>query len=197
MNSSRIEVPVTLPTPHFDDERTVATARQVKPIGRAKVTESWRRLRTLGPLILLATVCGALGAAGVKYYEDRHRVQAIAPPVMNKSATEPKVEASPVAVAASTSPTPNVSDKGNEAQSAEAKTEAMPTEESQTKTVTQPPPDQFPAKPGSTPEKKSADPDATKLTRKRRVNSPAQDAIPANKKGAGRITDIFSGPNPF
>ena len=197
MNSTRIEVPLTLPTPHFDDERTVATARQVKPIGRAKVTESWRRLRMLVPLILLATVCGALGAAGVNYYEDRHRVEAIAPAVTNNSAVQSKAEATPVAVAASAHPTPSVSDKGNEVSSAEVKIEGAPADEPQTKTVTQPPRDQLSAKPDPTPEKKSADPDATKLTRKRRVNTPAEDAIPANRKGAGRISDIFSGPNPF
>src|SRR5262249_32243258 len=103
MNTSRFEVPLALPTPHFDDERTIATARQVKPIGRAKVTENWRKVRTLLPLILLATVCGALGAVGVNYYENRHRVEAVAPPVTNNPAVESKAEASPVAVAVSAS----------------------------------------------------------------------------------------------
>ena len=123
MNSSRIEIPLALPTPHFDDERTVATARQVKPIGRARVTENWRKVRTLLPLILLATVCGALGAAGVNYYENRHTVNAIAQSSTNNSTTESKVEASPIAVAASTSPTPNLADKNNETEPADAKIE--------------------------------------------------------------------------
>jgi hypothetical protein len=196
MNSTRIEVPLTLPAPHFDDERTIATARQVKPIGRAKVTEKWRHLRALLPLVLLATVCGALGAAGVNYYEDRHKVGAVAQPVLNKP-LESKPDASPIAVAASATPTPDVSDTANEAESAEVKTETPATQEVQAKIVTQPAHDQLSAKPDPTPEKKSSDADATKLTRKRRVNSPDQDAVPANKKGAGRIADIFSGPNPF
>jgi hypothetical protein len=196
MNSTRIEVPLTLPTPHFDDERTIATARQVKPIGRARVTEKWRHLRALLPLVLLATVCGALGAAGVNYYEDRHRGGAVAQPVVSNP-VETKAEASPIAVAASATPTPNVSDTANEAQSAEAKTETTVTEEVQTKIVTQPAHDALSAKPDPPPEKKGSDADAAQLTRKRRVNSSDQDAIPANKKGAGRIADIFSGPNPW
>ena len=194
MNSTRIEVPLTLPTPHFDDDRTVATARQVKPIGRARVTANWRKLRTLLPLILLAMFCGALGAASVNYYEDRHVVNAVAqsPP----SIAEPKVEASPVVVAASAAPTPNDADKKNEAVPGEPKTEAAGTDESQTKTVTQRPRDETSDQSGSSPQKRTTDVDATKLTRKRRVTPPEESANPANKKGAGRISDIFSGPNP-
>jgi len=195
MNSTRIEVPLTLPTPHFDDERTIATARQVKPIGRARVTENWRKVRTLFPLILLATFCGALGAAGVNYYDGQHKV-VVAQPLTNNWAGQSKPEASPIAIAASASPTPSVSDKANEATSAEVKTEAANTDETQTKIVTQPARPEPSDKPAAGPEKKATDADAAKLTRKRRVNSPDDEATPANKKGAGRIADIFGGPNP-
>ena len=195
MNSSRIEVPLTLPTPHFDDERTVATARQVKPIGRARVTENWRTVRTLLPLILLAMVCGALGAAGVNYYENRHTVNAIAQPSTSNTTAESKVEASPVAVAASASPTPNLADKTSENEPADAKIEATPTERPETKIVTQPARDEQTEKPDAS-EKKTTNADAAKLTRKRRVNPSDDEAVPSNKKGAGRIADIFGGPNP-
>ena len=194
MNTTRFEVPLTLPTPHFDDERTIATARQVEPIGRAKVTQNWRRLRTLLPLILLATVCGAVGAAAVNYYENRHTVNAVAQPALNNSVAEPKVEASPIAVAASALPTPSVADKNTEV--VEAKNEAVPTDKPETKNVTEPAREKPSEKPAASQEKKAADADVTKLTRKRRVNSPDQDGTSSNKKGAGRITDIFGGPNP-
>src|SRR5262245_48583750 len=115
MNSTRIEIPLALSAPHFDDDRTIATARQVKPIGRARMTENWRKLRTLLPLILLATCCGALGAASVNYYENRHIVNAVAQPTPKASTVEPRVEASPVTVAAFADPTPNDADKRNEA----------------------------------------------------------------------------------
>jgi hypothetical protein len=192
MNSTRIEIPLALPAPHFDDERTVATARQVKPIGRAKVTESWRKLRTVLPLILLATFCGAMGAAVVNYYEDRHRVDAVATPVTN-AAPAPRADASPIAVAASATPTPSVAEKSDEA--VETRIEPV-AEEQPTKSVTTaergvPSDDR-----AVTSSKKTTDSDAAKLTRKRRVNSTDDDSTPANKKGAGRIADIFNGPNP-
>jgi hypothetical protein len=195
MNTTRFEVPLTLPTPHFDDERTVATARQVKPIGRAKVTEGWRKLRTLFPLILLATFCGAIGAAGVNYYEGRHRVVAVAPPVTNNSAVPPKVEPSPIVVAASASATPDVA--GQDTPAVESKADASTTDQPETKTVTPPAPNEPSDKPAANAEKKATDTDATKLTRKRRVTSPDEDGTSSKRKGAGRIADIFSGPNPF
>jgi hypothetical protein len=197
MNSTRIEVPLTLPTPHFDDERTIATARQVKPIGRARVSESWRTMRTLLPLILLATFCGALGAVGVNYYDNRHKVDTIVQPAVKNSAGEVKTEASPIAITASATPTPSVSDKNNEPVSGEVKADSAPIGDPQTKTVTGPAADEPSDKPAASGEKKATDNDAVKLTRKRRVNSSDEGAIPANKRGAGHITDIFSGPNPF
>lgn len=195
MNTTRFEVPLTLPTPHFDDERTIATARQVKPIGRAKVTENWRKLRVLLPFILLATFCGALGAAAVNYYENRHSVKAVVQPVASNSIAEPRIEASPIAVAASAEPTPSVPDKNTEP--VEVKNEAAPTDHPETKTVTQSAHDEPADKSAATADKKPPVVDATKLTRKRRVNSPDADGTSSNKKGASRIADIFSGPNPF
>ena len=177
MNSTRIEVPLTLPTPHFDDERTIATARQVKPIGRANATERCRRVRMVFPLIFLATVCGALGAAGVNYYEDRHRVESAGHPGMNYSTAEPKVEPSPIVVATSAAPTPTVAEKPTGGAPAEVKAEPTPVAPSPTNSVTVPPVE----KPATGQGKKPTDVDAAKLTRKRRVNSPDEDAMPANK----------------
>jgi hypothetical protein len=191
MNSTRIEVPLTLPAPHFDDERTVATARQVKPIGRARVSESWRKVRTLVPLIFLATLCGALGAAGLNYYEDWHRGESIGQPVISHATAEPKIEPSPV-VATSATPTPTVAEQ-RDTVTAEVKAEATPIAEPQAKAVTDTPVEKAPTGQG----RKAIDVEAAKLTRKRRVNSTDENAMPANKKGAGRIVDIFSGPNPF
>jgi hypothetical protein len=197
MNSTRIEIPVALTAPHFDDDRTVATARQVKPIGRARVNESWRKLRVLLPLILLATFCGALGAATVNFYEERHTVGAVAQPSPNNSTTEPKVEASPIVSVASADPTPNDADKKTEAGPVEPKTEAASsTDESKAKTVNQSTHDESSDQPPPGTEKRPTVADATKLTRKRRVTALDENAAPTNKKGAGRISDIFSGPNP-
>ena len=197
MNSTRIEVPLTLAAPHFDDERTVATARQVKPIGRTKLTENWRKVRMLLPLIVLAMFCGGLGAAAVNYYEGRETSQTVVQPVFTNSAVQLKAEASPVAIAASATPTPDISDKSSEPLSTEVKAESTPAAEPQTKIVTEPPRDQPSEKPAATHEEKAADADAAKIIRKRRVNPPDDDTVRSTKKGAGRIGDIFSGPNPF
>jgi len=194
MNPTRIEVPLTLPTPHFDDERTIATARQVTPIGHTKVTESWRRLRMLLPLILLATFCGALGAAGVNYYEARRSGETVTHPVIQNLTPAANTEPSPVAVAA-TADTNSKVDNNKEAVSVEPKPEATPAPEAPPAANSSSDRDVSPDKPAMKPEKKNTDPDATKLTRKRRVNSPDEEG-PTSKKGAGRITDIFGGPNP-
>lgn len=193
MNTSRFEVPLTLPTPHFDDERTVATARQVEPIGHAKVTESWRRLRMLLPVILLATFCGALGAAGMNYYEMRHAATTPSPPAVQNLTPPAQTEPSPVAVAASASPNP---DKEKESVAVEPKTEATPAVEATPAADSSPAHDISPDKPATKPEKKQDSPDATTLTRKRRVNPAKDDPPVATKKGAARIVDIFGGPNP-
>ncbi len=196
MSSTRIEVPLTLPTPHFDDERTVATARQVTPIGRSKVTESWRKLRMLLPLILLATFCGALGAAGVNYYEAGHRAEIATQPVTQNLTTEAKSDASPVAVAAAADMNGKPPEKEKEPVSDEVKTDSTSADQTQKPTVAQPDRDVSKDNPPAKLEKKNADSDATKLTRKRRVNPPDEDPSPAKKNGAGRIADIFGGPNP-
>ena len=192
MNTTRIEVPVTLPEPHFDDEATIATARQVVPIERARTIEFWRKLRTMLPIFLAATLCGALGAGAVNYYERRHKAAASAEQQSaNNAAPVPaKSEPTPVAIAASTDAnggkTANDSvskDNPSWSEKESAAIEVKATEPASS--------DNSPAKP----DKKISESDATKLTRQRRVH-PADREAPAKNNGAGRITDIFSGPNP-
>src|SRR6266404_6663423 len=77
MNRTRIEIatnPPELPAPHFDDETTIVSARQVVPIAQAKVAERSRTLLSIIPILLGAAVFGALGALGVNYYENRQHV---------------------------------------------------------------------------------------------------------------------------
>src|SRR5438093_7245791 len=103
MNATRIEVPLTLPEPHFDDEATIATARQVVPIERARTIEFWRKLRTMLPIFLAATLCGALGAGAVNYYERHNAAAATEQQSANNAApVQVKSEPTPVAIAAST-----------------------------------------------------------------------------------------------
>ena len=191
MNTSRIEIPLTLAPPRFEDESTVATARRVKPIGRAKVTFPLRKVRTMLPLLLAATLCGALGAATVNYYERRHQVEsAAAPKTLVSTTTQP----APAAVSASSelsggkiADNPPANDSGAEI---EAATKAAPTKaESEASIARNDEPRESTAP--KTPKNSNGDP--AKLTRQRRVR-PVDE--PANKNGAGRISDLFSSPNP-
>ena len=195
--NTRFEVPLTLPPPHFDDERTIATARQVKPIGRARVTQSWSRIRTLLPLLFLATCCGALGAAAVNYYERTPNVQVATTPGSQASAqpAPAHVEPSPVAIAASNEV--NGSKPATEEKAVEVEQPAAPAakhEEQPDPIANSTPNENLPAAPK--PQNKNADADAAKLTRKRRVQPIEEPKSRVQKNGAARISDIFSGPNP-
>src|SRR5207244_8683055 len=63
MNRTRLQIPLTPPEPHFDDESTIVSARRVVPIGRAPFSQRWRNVRAFVALLLLATVCSALASA--------------------------------------------------------------------------------------------------------------------------------------
>jgi hypothetical protein len=192
MKTSRIEIPLTLEAPRFEDELTVTTARRVKPIGRTRVTFRFRKVTAMLPLFLAATLCGALGAAGVNYYEHRRPVSVPSP--------ETTVTKNP-APAAATNSSAVSSHKIAENQTAElsptikvdeATTKDLPKtaaetdndrrdEESRESVAAKVP-------------KAENERAAAKLTRQRRVRPP--EPAPVNKNGAGRIADLFSGPNP-
>ena len=200
MNTSRIEIPLTPPPPpHFDDESTVAAARQVKPIGRAKVTFRVRKVRAMLPLLFAATLCGALGAAAVNYYERRHPVQSVAAP---ETPVSTRTQPPPVAVSAS-SELGGGKIAGNQAGAAPAKVsgaeidatkQELPKTETETEALIARRNDE-PRESTTSKAPKNPSGDPAKLTRQRRVRS-VDGPVPANKNGAGRITDLFSGPNP-
>ena len=195
MNTTRIEVPLTLPPPHFDDEATIATARQVVPIERARVGEFWRKLRAILPLLLAAMLCGALGATVVNYYERKPnepepRAQQSAP---SGPAVQAISEPSPAVVAVSSNVTsqPDATQSASTSQGTSANTNEQPAETDEKSTQA----DDNVSEKTSPKAEKQASSDPSKLIRKRRVQ-PDQDAPKLQKNGAGRIADIFSGPNP-
>ena len=200
MSTSRIEVPLTLPPPHFDDDATIATARQVVPIKGARRIEGRRKVLVLLPLLLASTLCGALGAIAVNYFERRRDTAASVthqqPPQPNVS-TPAKTEPPPAAIA------PELN-----AKNAEIQAPVQPENSSVTPAGEPAPKTEAPkiAK-GEDADRKSAPPavvkreptqDAAKLVRKRRVQ-PADPEIPLRRNrrtAAGRIEDLFAGPNP-
>ena len=202
MNRSRIIISATRPeleTPHFDDEATIVTARPVVPIAEAKAGERSRMSVLIVAGLLAATMAGAAGALGINFFQNRQRssfragtqaqvnpdVSTTVPPVQTSESPIPPAEQSVPPIAASestsaatetlTSETPAPSDEQIVSSSA-GKTDVKPRDES------------------------SIDPGH--LVRKRRVNAVKErlgPLMPANRpprrpRGAGRILEIFEGP---
>jgi len=215
MNRTRIEIatnPPELPAPHFDDEATIVSARQVVPIAQATVVERSRALLSIVPILLAAAVFGALGALGVNYYENRQRSAVVS--AANAEISQPINQPSPAqtpgeaplnskpevpagAVAASESPSP-----GSEGSPAQSQTGSQTNDGLDQATVDSRPPDNkaVPTSPAIQ-TKEGSSPEPGKLVRKRRVHpTQAKDGKAENpakdKRGAARIQEIFAGPNP-
>jgi len=197
MDISRVQVPIALPEPHFDDEATVVSARRVVPLIRARMNDRWRKLLILLPILLAAMVCGGLGAMTVNYFERRAGAPTIAPTIdiapstNHTQAGSPSAESSPVAIAATGGEAETGLSERTDKSLRESATVSNP-EETPARTV--------PAKAEeSESKKKRGQSDPRQLVRQRRVQAPATPRSGQNdesKKGAGRIQDIFSGPNP-
>ena len=199
MNTSRIEVPLKLPPPHFDDDATIATARQVVPIKGARRIEGRRKVLTLLPLLIASTFCGAVGAIAVNYFERRPDTAASVTqqqPPPNAS-TQTKTEPPPVAIA------PELNSKNTEIQASVQPEDTAVTRANEPTTKSEAPK----AAKREDEVRKSAPPasvkrepaqEAAKLVRKRRVQ-PADSEIPLRRNrrnDASRIEDVFTGPNP-
>ena len=203
MSTSRIEVPLTLPPPHFDDDATIATARQVVPIKGTRKLGGQRKVLVLLPLLLASTLCGALGAIAVNYFERRRDAAA--------SVSQPQLQPN-VSSAAKTDPTPAAIAPELNAKNTEIHAPAQPEDASGTLVDQSAPKTESskeapkPAK-SEDPDRKSESPavikrepaqDPSKLVRKRRVE-PANAELPSKRNrrtDAGRIEDLFTGPNP-
>jgi hypothetical protein len=199
MSTSRIEIPLTLPPPHFDDEATIATARQVVPIKGARKIEGRRKVLALLPLLIASTLCGALGAIAVNYFE-RHEDTAASvtqqQPLPNVS-TQAKTEPPPVSMA------PDLNAKNTEIQASVQPEDTVVTPAYEPSTKSAAPkvakPEDQERKSAPAPVKREPNQDAAKLVRKRRVQ-PADAEIPLRRNrrtAASHIEDIFTGPNPY
>jgi hypothetical protein len=129
MNRSRIVIPTTAPDPpmpHFDDEATVVSARQVVPIAMARVVERKRAALWISLILLGSATFGALGAVGINYFGNGQRSALVSagqneitrPPVPqtpmpNDSEATPKPETAAGGPSASPSPQPAVAQPAN------------------------------------------------------------------------------------
>ena len=198
MSTSRIEIPLTLQPPHFDDDATIATARQVVPIKGSGKIPGRRKVLALLPLLLASTLCGALGAIGVNYFERRRDAAASVTPQPQQQpnvSTQTKVEPPPSAIE------PELNVKNTEVQSPAKPENVAVTPESSEKSEAPKiarSEDTDRKSESTTAIKPEPAQDASKLVRKRRVE-PANSEIPPKrnrKSDAGRIEDLFTGPNP-
>ena len=210
MNRTRIEIatiPQELPEPRFDDESTIVSARRVVPIAQAKVAERSRALLSVISILIGAAVFGALGAAAVNYYESRQRNTLVSAPrsevsrpigqppasqTQDETLVNSGSESAAGALAASASPSPLP-----DASPAESQTEtgaAPPAVDSKA------PANQNVSTDSGSKANDGASTEPGKLVRKRRVLPRANDGKtenpPKDKRGAGKIQEIFSGPNP-
>ena len=196
MSTSRIEIPLTLQPPHFDDDATIATARQVVPIKGARKIEGRRKVLALLPLLLASTLCGALGAIGVNYFERRRDAAASVTQQQPNVSTAAKPEPTPAVIA------PELNAKNTiQAPVQPEKSSGMPADEPAQKSEAPKIAKREDADRKSAPSpavKRDPAQDAAKLVRKRRVQ-PADSEIPVRRNrrtDAGRIEDLFTGPNP-
>ena len=197
MSTSRIEVPFTLPAPHFDDDATIATARKVVPINSARKIAGRRRVFTLLPLLIASTLCGAVGAIAVNYFEPGRDTPAPVTRPQPHVSTQAKTEPSPVAIA------PELDAKNTEIEASVQPEDkgVIPAHETSTKSEApeiEKRENDEPKSAPPAPSKQAAAQDAAKLVRKRRVDPPDPE-IPVRRSRraeASRIEDLFTGPNP-
>jgi cytoskeletal protein RodZ len=188
MNVNRIQVPLS--EPHFEDEATVVSARQVVPLDQARLHDRRRKLLAILPILLAAIFCGGLGAIAVNYFERR----ASAPTISQPSTASAKEEREPAAPTASPdNGTTTSADSPDEPATSQPARSALATDSSAAASLE----GSKAAKSELASAKKPSSPnDAKQLVRPRRVHpAPGQNDQP-KPRGAARIQDIFSGPNP-
>ena len=181
MNPSRIEVPLTLPEPHFEDESTIVSARRVVPLDRARADDRRRKLLAIVPILLAATLCGALGAIAVNHFER----QAIVSPIVSQPATisAPGQQTSVPAPAADAETPASAPSKSPDSNGVESLDRRVAKSDESIASI----------------KKTSSQTDPKQIVRPRRVHDdrrPASQTEEPKSRGAAKIQDIFSGPNP-
>lgn len=213
-NLSRIIIPTELqaeatspPTPHFDDETTLLTARAVVPIEEAAASGNLRSYLVKAAIVLTAALLGAAVAVSVDFFQNRRPREATAvvepsapatqsPVAETSDSSPPGPQANDSAVSAPTTKVSATADQG-----ALGATPDIHTEEKR------PPND------NATGKEKSGDSEGAanrrnvvvkrseRLTQRRQAakvqRSGAADRIIERPSDAGRIREIFEGPNPF
>ena len=209
MSRNRIVIPTRMPelaTPHFDDEATIVSARQVVPIAEVKLVERKRAALWVSLILLSSAACGALGAIGVNYFAHGRQAALVSAP--QKEIARPQITQTPmpkdsdhsaprsetavggltaisppepVAARSSTANQPNDSSAAVLSQTSSAQTTG-----NQTGRITN-----IASDPGQLVRKRRVHP----LTRNEGSSLPQRKPAKA-ERGAGRIQEIFEGQGP-
>src|SRR3979490_177386 len=97
MSRNRIVIPPRMPelaAPHFDDEATIVSARQVVPIAEVKLVERKRAALWVSLILLSSAACGALGAIGVNYFGHGRQAALVSAP--QKEIARPQITQTPM-----------------------------------------------------------------------------------------------------
>ena len=203
MDRSRIVIATTapdLPAPHFDDEATLVSARQVVPIAKARLVERKRAALWISLILLSSAMCGGLGAIGVNYFEHRRQTASV-PASQNEIARSQTTQ----------TPIPNNSDSTKKTETAAG----GPTASASLQPVAAPPAKaNQPNDSSATVLSQASSSQATanqaatasepgQLVRKRRVHPLTRNDVVSsgrrtrkNDRGASRIKEIFEGQGP-
>jgi cytoskeletal protein RodZ len=198
MNVSRIEVSTALPEPHFEDEATVVSARQVVPIEQARVQDRRRKLLAILPILLAAAFCGGVGAIAVNYFEQRSSAPATSQP-STSSATEERQQVAPAASPDNRSTAST--DSRDEPDTSQPSGSALATDSSKAANSLESSKIAKSDESVASVQKPSSSTDPKQLVRPRRVHPPSLQPRSSQNdqrksRGAAKIQDIFSGPNP-
>jgi len=205
MSRKRIVIPTAapdLPAPHFDDEATIVSARQVVPIAEVKLVERKRAALWISLILLSSAACGALGAIGVNYFvpnrqaalvsapqNEIERPQLTQTPVPNDSDSTPKSESAVGGLTATSSPEPvapwaaHANQPNDSSAAVISQTSSAQTTGNQTARITN-----LASDPGQLVRKRRVHP----LTRNEGPSLPQRKSGKA-ERGAGRIQEIFEG----
>jgi cytoskeletal protein RodZ len=194
MNATRIQVPVPLPEPHFEDEATVVSARQVVPLDQARNYDRRRKLLRILLMLLAAIFCGGLGAIAVNFFERRASVSTTVSQPSSAGAKDEQLQTVPgpspdngaITSAESMDKTWSNSQPSGAVANDSSANDSSGADSVENRSAKS-------AQVVASAEKPSSPSDPKQLVRQRRVHPPAAEP---KSRGAARIQDIFSGPNP-
>jgi hypothetical protein len=193
-NLTRINVPIDaqedaepLPSPHFDEEATLLSARPVVPLDRRFNWGGMRTYMLTAAVLLTAALVGAIVALSIDRFQHRqpNRTEVAQPVLASELVLETPAELLPEETAAATPETEPVNAPATKTQQTVSQKSAAPVPKAAT------PPTRNIRLTGSFVPRRSNHRQAEGESRPRRVNSERR----TRSRDINRIREIFEGPN--